>query len=145
MKFPKFYLKKVDFRKLLRIQRVNRPRPPKIFFQKLFLLGPWCLKTCLSTKKIFRMTLLTRWIRMTYIYMSKSSILTFFTLERFWKFSENKSSLSACASESPWSKDSKNGFKILLSLKLTELEYFEISKIFLEKGRFSRIAPYSTC
>ena len=74
--------------------------------------------------------------------MPKTSIFTFFTLGTFWKFSENKSSLSADASESHGSKDSKNGFKILLAQKLRELEHFEISKILLKIVDFRKIAPH---
>ena len=70
--------------------------------------------------------------------MSYTLILTFFTLEIFWKFSKNKSSLSACASDRGGSKDSKNGFNFLLAQKLRELEHFEIFKILSKNCRFSK-------
>ena len=77
-------------------------------------------------------------LRADHIYMSYTLILTFFTLEIFWKFSKNKSSLSACASDRGGSKDSKNGFNFLLAQKLRELEHFEIFKILSKNCRFSK-------
>ena len=70
--------------------------------------------------------------------MSKSSILTLFTLKIFRKSCENKSSLSACAFERGGFKLSKNGFRFFLSLKLREPEHFQIFKIFGENCRFSK-------
>ena len=69
---------------------------------------------------------------MTYIYMSKSSILTLFTLKFFRKSCENKSSLSACAIE-------RRGFNLffvsfsfvfpLLTLFLCFLESYPKSRV----------------
>ena len=90
---------------------------------KKYLVGFW---TCVYVMKV---NVLTRCVPITHIYMSYTLILTFFTLEIFWKFSKNKSSLSAYASDRGGSKDSKNGFNFLLAQKLRELEHFEIFKI----------------
>ena len=52
-----------------RSQRVNRPRPQKLFFWKGLLHTPRGPKNCLSTKNFDRPGLLTRWLRWTYIYV----------------------------------------------------------------------------
>ena len=110
----------------------------KILIKKCFYFILDVLNLIWAQNFFFRMTLLTRSLRMTYIYMSKSSILTLFTLKFFRKSCENKSSLSACAFERRGFKLSKNGFRFFLSLKLRELEHFQIFKIFGENCRFSK-------